>query len=245
MHEDDYNQSQIDSSVLSISHITELVFQFQRSNGLLVDGKFGPLTCSALEEHLFLEERPEDGWEPFYAPAGFLPESREDFHRVWGDPGAGALDRDWYAKNIIELHQMHGNELPFVPPGRYIKCHRYAEPYLREALRRAQISCPAYKVERIGAFNYRHMRHNPAMPLSMHAFGIAVDIDPHKNRAVRFAKGMRPEPWSKQWKDVWPDGLPSEIVLAFESCSFQWGGRWERFCDPQHFELRNRATMKV
>ena len=51
--------------------------------------------------------------------------------------------------------------------------------YAREGLRRAQLSCPEYAIERCGSFNFRHIQHNPAKPLSTHAFGATIDQTAH------------------------------------------------------------------
>ena len=62
---------------------------------------------------------------------------------------------------------------------------------------------------------------------SAHAFGVAVDIDTRVSDYWRWAKpGAR-----------WRNRVPPEVVEAFESEGFIWGGRWYHF-DTMHFEYR-------
>jgi len=240
-----YNAKQIEDGHLDLGHLTELVRQFQRDHELLVDGYCGPATLAKLEELMVVEGVPEGGWQPWDGPLKHAPSNRNEYYMILGDPGSGSLNKRWYADNIVELHQNHGNELPFIPSHLYIHCHRAVEPYVREALRRASLSCPDYVIERFGSFNFRHMQHKNSLPLSTHAFGAAFDINPTQNRAVRFKAGDKPEPWSDRWWRIWPDGIPEGVVLAFESCHFEWGGRWETFVDCMHVEFKGPPAPRL
>jgi hypothetical protein len=82
------------------------------------------------------------------------------------------------------------------------------------------------------------------LPLSLHSYGCAVDINADDNRAITFKRGRCPEAWSLEWHKLYPKGVPQGIVDAFKSCGFAWGSDWdedglesdETFCDPMHFE---------
>lgn len=65
--------------------------------------------------------------------------------------------------------------------------------------------------------------------LSAHAFGIAIDL----NTAV-----------SRYWRSAatYKNEIPREVVEAFESEGFIWGGRWHHF-DTMHFEYRPELTQ--
>jgi hypothetical protein len=60
---------------------------------------------------------------------------------------------------------------------------------------------------------------------SAHSWGISIDLDPAKSEYWRWQKGG------------WKNSVPQEIVDAFESEGFIWGGRWYHF-DTMHFEYR-------
>ena len=66
-----------------------------------------------------------------------------------------------------------------------------------------------------------------------------MDINPEHNKAKHYKRGDAPEPWSEEWMHVWPKGVPQGVVAAFESCGFEWGGRWATFCDGMHFSFKN------
>ncbi len=172
--------------------------------------------------------------EPFEGPVP-IPTSRWEVYETFGDPGPVKLDRRWERRNMVLARN-----LP-IARGR-LYCHRLAEPFIREALRRASLLLPGYvAAAKVGCFAYRHQRHDPRRPLSYHAWGIAIDVDPASNRARYLRAGKRPEPWSEGWTALWPSGIPELVVRAFESVGFSWGGRWRRFVDPMHFELVART----
>jgi peptidoglycan L-alanyl-D-glutamate endopeptidase CwlK len=67
--------------------------------------------------------------------------------------------------------------------------------------------------------------------LSMHSFGIAIDISPSKT-----------EYWKNEAKDElakisYKNTMPLSIVQIFERYGFIWGGRWYHY-DTMHFEYR-------
>lgn len=245
MSPEDYNREQFTSGAMTIEDITEMVRGWQDRHDLEVDGYAGPLTLSTIEAVLAAEVEPEDmEWNNWDGPLSYQPTSRREIYEQFGHPGGDHLDLHWRKDNIIELHQSHGNRLPGAPSGQYIHIHKDVEPYLREALRRAQVACPDYKIERIGSFNFRHIRRDPRRPLSTHSWGISVDIDRHRNYTKTFTKGQGPVAWDERYMEIWPDGLPEGFVRAFQSCGFAWGSDWDEdgdshdhtFYDPMHFE---------
>jgi PAS domain-containing protein len=73
-----------------------------------------------------------------------------------------------------------------------------------------------------GGFNFRNVAGTEQ--LSAHAFGVAVDLNPKYGAYWR-------------WTKAFSNRIPAEIVAAFESEGFIWGGRWYHF-DTMHFEYR-------
>ncbi len=71
-----------------------------------------------------------------------------------------------------------------------------------------------------GSYVPRHKSWNPRRGLSLHSWGIAIDINPKKY------------PYGSATKNP-----PAAVILAFEKHGFEWGGDW-RTPDPMHFERR-------
>jgi len=74
--------------------------------------------------------------------------------------------------------------------------------------------------------------------LSLHSFGIAIDIIPrYKNKFIYWYWSI---PFVKEWWNIKESDkvkMPSAIIKVFEDNFFCWGGRWERF-DIMHFEYK-------
>jgi hypothetical protein len=72
-----------------------------------------------------------------------------------------------------------------------------------------------------GSFNYRAKR--AANSLSMHAYGIALDLDAPRNqfksRNMHFAQ------------------FKKEVVSPFLDLGGDWGGDWKRSIDGMHFQF--------
>jgi hypothetical protein len=181
----------------------------------------------------------------FEGPLSRLPSCRRDVYHMFGDPGSGQVDREWKRRNIVRTRIDGVNPFP---------CHRLAVPYFREAFARAFAADPLFEVVpkpglRAWSFVHRHIRHDPSRPLSLHSWGIAIDIAPRLNRGRTFKRGKAPELWSADWMATWPHGLRRRVVEAFQSVGFTWGGDWDgddtstdhRYVDPMHFELSDRA----
>lgn len=71
--------------------------------------------------------------------------------------------------------------------------------------------------------------------LSPHAFGIAIDLSPHKAPYWR---------WSRVFPHPLQASYPSAIVAAFEAEGFVWGGKWHEY-DIMHFEFRPEILCKA
>ncbi len=80
-----------------------------------------------------------------------------------------------------------------------------------------------------GTYNCRNIA--LANRLSLHGFGIAIDINPTDEGYWLTA------PTDGKGRPVRRNQVPMEIVAAFERQGFVWGGRWNRF-DTFHFEYR-------
>jgi len=248
----------------------EAVKEYQLLTGLDVDGLVGDATWEALFGEPYAPEvehdqplpeadgtpdswRRTDSWkrtdfvfEPWDGPETRQPKSLDDLYAMYGSPGErGVADEDWKNANIIYCHP-DGHKPPL--PGHehfekewWAAVHYKVEPYLREAMRRANEACPGY-ITRIGCYVFRHIRHDPSRKLSDHSWGVAVDINAADNRGKSYKRGDAPKPWSPEWWAVWPKGIPQGVVAAFESCGFEAGVRWQTFSDPMHLSWANRNS---
>jgi hypothetical protein len=83
------------------------------------------------------------------------------------------------------------------------------------------------------SFNYRFL--SGSKVLSMHASGLAIDINPKQNPYVK--NGSNSPAGSLYELDevgtICPD---SEIVKAFKEKGWSWGGDWNSLKDYQHFQ---------
>jgi hypothetical protein len=102
-----------------------------------------------------------------------------------------------------------------------VRCHRLMLPQLARALReieRARLASLIDTSQYGGCYVARTILWDPANPLSMHAWGLAIDLNVSTN-----GYGARPK-------------MDPRIVAIFEKWGFRWGGRW-RIPDGMHFEL--------
>lgn len=121
-------------------------------------------------------------------------------------------DPSWVTANIVTAT---------VPILGLVRCHRLMIPRLQaglEAVQRAGLSRLIRPSDYGGCYVPRFIDRDPTKPLSLHAFGLAVDLNISTN-----GLGTRGD-------------MDPRIVQMFERVGFIWGGRWAR-PDPMHFEL--------
>lgn len=142
----------------------------------------------------------------------------ESFSYTSRADGSIQIHGDWVARNIVRL------ELPGMPA---TQCHRVMVPQVQAAVREL-IERGIYghldPSQFAGCFNARHIDRNPARPLSMHAWGLAIDFNSRDNPL-----GARPV-------------MDPEVVEVFRRWGFKWGGDWRR-PDGMHFELERIVSV--
>ncbi|CAN5621897.1 hypothetical protein BH20ACT23_BH20ACT23_00700 [soil metagenome] len=102
-----------------------------------------------------------------------------------------------------------------------VTCHRLMIPQLQAALSEIEdrgLGGEMRPGDYGGCYVPRFIDRNPSLPLSMHAFGLAVDFNVSTNQL-----GTEGD-------------MDPRIVEIFERWGFVWGGDWSR-PDPMHFEL--------
>lgn len=88
-----------------------------------------------------------------------------------------------------------------------------------------------YLVPPGGSFDWRAIA--GTHELSVHAFGIAVDINVANSDYWRWDNGSG-----------WRNRIPFEIVEIFERHGFIWGGKWYHY-DTMHFEYRPELIART
>lgn len=154
----------------------------------------------------------------FPPPNGF-----KELEKVYGslkytEMSGGNVTPDvlWAHDNLVSLRNVAGTKLN-------IQLHRLVAPHFEQCLIEAVRRCPSYKVRMLGGYCARHMRHDPKMPLSIHSWGAAFDVNWDKNPMV--PKG------SKVGFD-----LPAPFIAAFTEQGWEWGGSWKSISDFMHFQ---------
>lgn len=126
----------------------------------------------------------------------------------------GFIDPDpgWVAANITT---------GTVPILGTVRCHRIMIPQLAAALgeiAEAGLAEEIHAGDYAGCYVPRFIDRDPRRGLSMHAFGLAVDLNASTNGLGTHG-------------DMHPD-----VVRIFQKWGFAWGGLWSQ-PDPMHFEL--------
>jgi hypothetical protein len=159
---------------------------------------------------------------PAQNPVAFLSGSKaaEAFgafsYRYFPD-GTIAPDADWVRGNIVTTT---------VPIMGRVTCHRLMVPQLRGALQEVQDAGLGGLLRTYdGCYVPRFIARNPDNSISLHTWGIAIDMDAATNyRGIRGTMDIR-------------------IVEIFKRWGFEWGGDW-RYTDPMHFELGALLTTE-
>tara|TARA_Y100001963_G_scaffold158580_2_gene258724 strand:+ start:829 stop:1485 length:657 start_codon:yes stop_codon:yes gene_type:complete len=193
--------------------IVDLIRIAQEELDVEADGKPGAGTLRALSERVGEK----------YGPTAPIPGNRAGVKRVYGDPSwvklprgrAVDLDDEWERKNIrwFTLHT-----------GKRVRMHRLAGP---DFVRLFKSACNAsgYTPKSVQTYNPRVI--GGTKRLSMHAYGIAFDVDPQQN------------PWGGVQKNGEESLLRQNMAFVdvFEKAGWTWGGRWRKGKgDDMHFQ---------
>jgi hypothetical protein len=105
-----------------------------------------------------------------------------------------------------------------------VTCHRLMIPQLRGALQDVVDAGLASTLNTYdGCYVPRFIERNPENSISLHTWGIAIDMDASTN--YRGIQGT----------------MHPEVVNIFKRWGFRWGGDWQ-YTDPMHFELAALIT---
>jgi hypothetical protein len=152
---------------------------------------------------------------PAANPVAFLTGSRAAkafcaFSYKYFPDGTIQPDAAWVSSNITSTT---------VPILGRVTCHRLMLPQLRGALQdvvNAGLSSSLHTYD--GCYVPRFIERNPTHAISLHTWGIAIDMDAATN--YRGIKGT----------------MDPRVVTIFKRWGFRWGGDWT-YTDPMHFEI--------
>jgi hypothetical protein len=148
-------------------------------------------------------------------PYAFLTGSRAAkafgaFSYRYYDDGTIEPDARWVAANIVTTR---------VPILGRVTCHRLMVPQLRRALAEVEAAGLAGRIHSYdGCYVPRFIERDPSHPVSLHTWGIAIDLDASTNG--RGGRGT----------------MDPRVVAIFKRWGFRWGGDWS-YTDPMHFEI--------
>jgi hypothetical protein len=152
---------------------------------------------------------------PAANPVAFLTGSRAAkafgaFSYRYFPDGTIQPDASWVRSNIVSAT---------VPIFGRVTCHRLMIPQLRGALQEVQAAGLASSLHTYnGCYVPRFIERNPAHAISLHTWGIAIDLDAATN--YRGIQGT----------------MDPRVVQIFKRWGFRWGGDW-KYTDPMHFEI--------
>jgi hypothetical protein len=159
-------------------------------------------------------------------PAGPIGPARPGYLKIrFGEPAVGLpYGSDWVrlSPGFLRRYIVHRR----VPILGTVTCHRAMVPHLRAALRSLARRGLAHLVDPGDyAGCYAPRRIQPRGQLSLHAWGLAVDLNASRNPFRGRSRQDR------------------RLVRTMERNGFTWGGRWPTRPDPMHFEYRGRAAQ--
>lgn len=201
-----------------------------RGAKLIVDGSWGPLTGKALADAILTGTCGFDLAPVRSCVAGLAPiphdvasyygldETMVEPSHTRGAVTLNAYGNDWRTKNIA-AYELAG--------GHAVRLHRKAAGAFLCAFAevdKALLQHHDWTPGDVQSWVLRRMMWNPAKPLSFHAYGAAVDVDPEKN-----AYGLVGEIATKaHW-----------LPVIFNAWGIAWGGDWNPR-DDMHFEYVRR-----
>ena len=158
---------------------------------------------------------------PLATRTGYLPNTE----RVYGPFG------DFFGRDIAEVR---AGLVPWEVPmsgGKTVLVNRLALPaflQVTENLAREQAAGRFYPVRPRETFGFTARTIGGRRAMSLHTFGIAVDINSRSN------------PY--RGDNVLVTDMPDWFVQAWKDAGFCWGGDWQSVKDPMHFSWKGPAA---
>lgn len=167
-------------------------------------------------KHVSLEdlaaEPPSEGEQTAVLTGGSVAGALGSFRYRYFEDGTVEPDPAWVGANIRSAA---------VPVLGNVTCHKVLLPQLSAALAEVQDTGLASSIDAGdfgGCYAPRFIGHDPGKGLSLHTWGIALDLNVAGNQ-----RGTVGE-------------IDLGVVAIFQKWGFAWGGDWQ-YTDPMHFEL--------
>lgn len=219
------------------------VVRFQQANNLTPDGVVGQSTWAKLIAPPMSPLNPTDPVVPA-RPPNITPDpdthetksswpTQAECDKFYGNPrnpnNPEEVSPTWERNNLVDITppwQMIDEDTRKPVP--HFKMHRKVKDSIDRVFARvwAHYGQSQAEIEKVslhiwsGAFNFRPIR--GGTHLSMHAYGIAIDLASSLNG---LGKPYDPK-----------HGLPQVIIDEFEHEGWTWGGRWKGRPDAMHFQ---------
>ena len=151
-----------------------------------------------------------------YLTGGSVAQAVGSFGYRYFPDGSIEPDQAWVASNI------RTQTIPILGP---VTCHRVLLPQLYGALAEVERTGLAGLLDPQdfgGCYVPRFIDRDPARGVSLHTWGIAVDLNVETNQLGSTGR------------------MDPRVVAIFARWGFAWGGTWQR-PDPMHFELASLA----
>ena len=159
-----------------------------------------------------LTDEPGSGVYAARLVGGSVADAVGSFSYRWFRDGTVDPDPAWVGTSITT------GDVPILGQ---VTCHRVMLPQLRGALQEVVdtgLSSAIDPADFGGCYSPRFIGRDPARGLSLHTWGIAIDLNVSGNQVGSAGS------------------IDRRVVGIFESWGFAWGGRWS-VPDPMHFEL--------
>jgi len=133
--------------------------------------------------------------------------------------GSVTILGDWVRQNIVLI------ELPILKPNSTkffrMQCHKKIKENILEIFQEYKDNSydSKYKIRMLGSFMPRHRLWNPKKSLSIHSYGLALDINWDTNPVGK--KG----------------DMPNFVVELFKKHGWTWGGDWKNPKDFMHMQF--------
>jgi len=119
--------------------------------------------------------------------------------------------------------------------GKSVPVNKVLVDPLKKAENQIKSTGANYIITDLSGFFWR-VNANDSSKISMHSFGLAIDINPLDN-----PNGARPPESAPRDSNKCTHKIPDNYVKALEDNGFFWGAKFKSYCDAMHFQYGGNA----